>query len=102
VSVTGGCAGASQPSEHAPVGAVGVADVGSKQGTHFCPAVHVLCGRSGCAATDGKHVERHRPSAPAMDVHEAGLSWFADAMMKSGVQKPPVHAARSERCDGGT
>jgi len=37
-----------------------------------------------------------------MDVHEAGLSWFADAMMKSGVQKPPEHAARSERWDGGT
>jgi hypothetical protein len=86
VSVTGVRTGPSQPSEHAPVGVVGIFDVGSKQGTHFCADPHELSGRRGCAATDGKQVERHRPSAPAIDVHEAGLSLFAEAMMKSGVQ----------------
>src|SRR5436309_424614 len=40
ISISGGCAGLSQASEQAPVGAVGSEAIGLKQGAHFSPAPH--------------------------------------------------------------
>src|SRR6266566_3752370 len=73
VKTSGSCLGASQPSEHAPVGSVGVADVGSKQGAQIVPLAHVDCGKSlAFAAMSGRQVDTQRPSAPASDVHAGG------------------------------
>jgi hypothetical protein len=51
----------------------------------------------GCPATIGRQVDRQRPSAgvPAKAVHDGALKLPAVAMIGSGVQKPPAHAARS-------
>src|SRR5437016_3337570 len=45
-----GLAGLSHDRLHAPVGALGSAAVGLKQGAHFSPAAHTSCGS--CAACD--------------------------------------------------
>jgi hypothetical protein len=38
----------------------------------------------------GKHVERQRPSAPAIDVHVGDTACPSDWMNVSGAQKPGV------------
>ena len=89
VSVVGGCTGASQPSEHAPVGVVGSVASGSKHGAQTVPAAHVAVGKSAArAATQGRQVETHRPSAPAIDTQLGGTKLSAEAITSSGVQKP--------------
>src|SRR5262245_975051 len=57
-----------------------------------------------CAATCGMHVDKHRPSKPATDLHVGGVYWFAYATKISGAQvvvashvasKSPAPAGRS-------
>src|SRR5437763_769327 len=73
VSSVGGFIGLSQPSEQAPVGAVGSVAVGLKQGAHLVPVGQPACGSSAaCAATAGRQVETQRPSAPAIEVQLLG------------------------------
>src|SRR6185312_137293 len=103
ISTTGGFAGASHDSVHAPVGAVGSEAVGLKQGAHFSPAAHTSSGS--CAAslpTGGRQVDRQRPSAPAIDVHDVGTNCPPDVINGSGTQKPPVQVCRSACSPAGT
>ena len=78
---------------------------GSSQGTQNSSVAHVAwVSCAACAATAGKHADRHRPSAPvpANGSHAAGTDWPPEAMMPSGVQKPPSHAASCACCAAGT
>src|SRR5499427_5170604 len=75
--------------EQTPVGTVGSAAVGSKQGTHLSSAPHTSVGkRSPRSATAGMHWEMHRPSAPATDTHERGTKLPALSMKASGAHEP--------------
>ena len=68
---------------------MGSAASGSKQGAQRSPTAQPAVGRSAaCAATNGRHVDKQRPSAPAIEVHELGTEVFAVAMMESGAQMP--------------
>jgi hypothetical protein len=88
-SVVGGCFGASHAMEHAPVGTVGSLAVGLKHGAQRSVAAHVDSGSALTSeATRGMHVERHRPSEPATDVHEGGSPSPPEAMNGSGTQYP--------------
>ena len=85
----GGFAGLSHASEHAPVGAVGSAETGLKQGAQRSSAAHTSCGKTSFSAwICGRHVERQRPSALAIDVHLVGRACPSDWMNVSGAQKP--------------
>ena len=104
----GGCAGMSHASVHAPVGAVGSAAVGLKQGAHFSPSSQVSFGScAACAATDGKHADTQRPSAPATEVHVLGTKFPPVAMSLSGAHSPAapplaVHVSSRPCCAAGT
>ena len=94
VRIVGGWAGMSQPSVQAPVAALGLDATGLKQGAHFSPAAHVLCGkREASPAIAGRHVERQRPSDPATEVHVGGTPLPAVEVMESGAQNPPGQVA---------
>src|SRR5262245_60188584 len=70
VSRVGGLVGASQAKLQAPVAAVGLDAVGLKHGMHRSGAAHTLWGSPTASATEGRQVERHRPSAPAIDTQD--------------------------------
>src|SRR5438105_13118800 len=102
VMMVGGCDGLSQARLHAPVGSVGSAAVGLKQGTHFSPAPHTSLGRSdACDATAGKHTDVQRPSAPATEVQVLGTKLPPVLIRSSGAQKPepPPEAVQGESSD---
>src|SRR5438094_55163 len=87
--MSGGLAALSHATEHAPVGTVGSAAVGSKQGAHRSSSPHVALGsRSFLDATSGMHVDRHRPSEPATDVQAGGTPFPPVATSESGAQNP--------------
>ncbi len=89
VNVSGGFFGASHARLQAPVGAVGSADVGSKQGTHFSLAAQTSVGKSeALEATSGRQVDKQRPSTPAIELHDFGTKLPLDEMSGSGAQKP--------------
>src|SRR5215831_7785988 len=108
VSMNGGSLGMSQASVHAPVGVVGSVEVGSKQGTHFSPAPQTSVGKSwALLATSVRHVDRQRPSTPAIELHDFGTELPLDAMIGSGAQRPGApplagHALKSACCAAGT
>jgi hypothetical protein len=103
VKTSGGFWAASQPSEQAPVGSIGVADVGSKQGAQIVPLGHVDCGRSlALAAMSGRQVDTQRPSAPASDVHVGGTKLLPVAMTGSGRQYPFGQVESLARWSAGT
>src|SRR4051812_29041811 len=93
---------------HAPVGAVGSSAIGLKQGAHFSPASHTSTGScDACAATDGKHVDTQRPSAPAIDTHDLGTKLPPVAISLSGAHNPSapvlvVHLSSRPCCPAGT
>src|SRR6185369_3291303 len=103
MSTTGGLAGWSHERLHAPVGAVGSDAVGLKQGAHFSPSAHTSFGScAASAAIGGRHVDKERPSAPAIDVHDFGTNLPPVEISGSGTQKPPVHVWSSACSDAGT
>src|SRR5262249_4482089 len=103
VRMSGGCAGWSQPMLHAPVGAVGSDEVGSKQGAQASLAPQTSLGRSAaCSAICGMQVDMHRPSAPATDLQLFGTVSPPAAMIGSGARTPAEQAASSACSVGGT
>ena len=88
--MVGGFFGASHARVHAPVAAFGSAAVGLKQGAQTVPVGQTSCGsRSASLAISGRHVERHRPSAPAIDVHAGGTPSPPDSVIVSARRTPP-------------
>ena len=107
VKIVGGSTGLSHASEHAPVAARGSVAVGLKHGAQRSFEAHVARGRRpACAAIAGRHVERQRPSAPAIDVHLGGTLSPPLDVTESGAQKPAFaplpHDASCDCCDAGT